>query len=276
MSTASIRQLLLETWVEYGFSTLAVVLRMGVRLRMQGIRGLDWDDYLMPVAWGFLTAMSIAAAIVSSNGSNGGLGSDEVRLAIVTDTPELAAMYTYGAKLFMVGWYTYTGFLWTLKLCMLFLLKRVTQGLQIGKIIKPLIGTVLVFWVAILILISSLCQPFDHYWQVYPDPGEYCTPGNSVFYVTVLIMNLMTDACIVTIPLPILIKAKMAMSKKLAVGGLLCAGVFVMIAAILRVVFVFASPDPAQPAIWACRETLVAMLAVNAPLIAPMAKKQFW
>lgn len=91
--------------------------------------------------------------------------------------------------------------------------------------------------------------------------------------------------------------------KKVAMICLLSAGVFVMIAAILRVAFVLKvghatntqsfrassqlkiptadisfsqSSDPATPAIWACRETLVAMCAVNAPLLLPLFNADFW
>jgi hypothetical protein len=48
---SSIQDLVIETWVEYSIATLVVVLRYYTRIRMVGLRGLDYDDYLMPVAW---------------------------------------------------------------------------------------------------------------------------------------------------------------------------------------------------------------------------------
>jgi hypothetical protein len=73
-----------------------------------------------------------------------------------------------------------------------------------------------------------------------------------------------------------LIQAKLSLSRKVLLFLLLCTGIFVMIAAILRVVFVFKNADAATPAIWACRETLVAMVVSNAPLIRPMLSARWW
>jgi hypothetical protein len=71
-------------------------------------------------------------------------------------------------------------------------------------------------------------------------------------------------------------QAKLSISRKILLFLLLCAGIFIMIAAILRVVFVFKSADAATPAIWACRETLVAIVVSNAPLIRPMLSSRRW
>lgn len=49
-----------------------------------------------------------------------------------------------------------------------------------------------------------------------------------------------------------------------------------MIAAILRVVFVFKTPGAAAPAIWACREDLVAIFVNNAPMIVPLFSWRLW
>ena len=49
--SSSIQQLVVETWVEYSIATLVVLLRYYTRIRMVGISNLDYDDYIMPVAW---------------------------------------------------------------------------------------------------------------------------------------------------------------------------------------------------------------------------------
>lgn len=116
--------------------------------------------------------MSIAADLVSTNGDNAELGLNETRLSIVTNTPELAARYEFGSKMFIIGWLTYTSFIWTLKLCMLFLLQRLTQSLWTSKFVKPLMVVAVILWVVIMIILFTLCRPFYRYWQVYPDPGS--------------------------------------------------------------------------------------------------------
>lgn len=56
--------------------------------------------------------------------------------------------------------------------------------------------------VALTLLLS--CQPFHHFWQVSPDPGALCRPTNSPVYVLVVVIpNIITDAYLLSIPLPV-------------------------------------------------------------------------
>lgn len=56
--------------------------------------------------------------------------------------------------------------------------------------------------VALTLLLS--CQPFHHFWQVSPDPGPLCRPTNSPVYVLVVVIpNIITDAYLLSIPLPV-------------------------------------------------------------------------
>ncbi|KAF1915508.1 hypothetical protein BDU57DRAFT_275566 [Ampelomyces quisqualis] len=267
-----LQQLVTETWVEYCIATMVVILRYYTRIRLVGIRRLDYDDFLMPVAWLFFTAMSMMAHIVSLSGDNANM-TDEYRKNI---SAAEAAMRIRGSKAFIVGWFTYTGMLWTLKICMLVFLSRVTSGLPSAELIMPVFYGVIVSWLANILLFFTACRPFHRYWQIYPDPGKHCTPENPAFYITVLAVNLITDLSIVAIPIPMLVRAQLTIKRKIFLFLLLCAGVFVMVAAILRVFFVFKNADAATPAIWACRETLVAMIVTNAPRIRPVVTARWW
>lgn len=53
-----------------------------------------------------------------------------------------------------------------------------------------------------------------------------------------LIMNIITDICIMAIPAPVVLRAKMSMFKKISLILLFSGGFFIMIASILRVTFV--------------------------------------
>ncbi|KAF4989001.1 hypothetical protein FDECE_14855 [Fusarium decemcellulare] len=270
----------IETWAEYGFCTLLMFLRMISRIRVRGLKGLDGDDYLIPVAFVILTVMSVAAVHVSTDGHNKvpGVGpeSNPIRLTIVQEDPETAEHLARGSKFFLVGWLTYPGFVWTLKLCMMFLLKRLTKGLYMARFIKPMMALIVTCYVIIVIVVCTYCRPFHKYWQVYPDPGTKCYPDTSGLYVAVLTMNLITDTLIVIIPLPVIFQARMPILKKLGMMLLLSAGVFIMVAAILRVYMSFTSKSGAAPAFWACREATVACFVVNAPPLVPMFRKSFW
>jgi len=65
-------------------------------------------------------------------------------------------------------------------------------------------------------------------------------PQSPAFLVTVLVLNLVTDVCIILIPIPIILPLKISWARKLGLLGMFCAGIFIMIAAILRVYFVMA------------------------------------
>lgn len=53
-----------------------------------------------------------------------------------------------------------------------------------------------------------------------------------------LIMNIVTDLCIMAIPAPVVIPVKTTLWRRIGLLGLFGAGIFVMIAAILRVTMV--------------------------------------
>ncbi|TID24286.1 hypothetical protein E6O75_ATG02651 [Venturia nashicola] len=155
-------------------------------------------------------------------------------------------------------------------------MKRLTTGLWQEKMIKPGFALVGTTYLVVLAMLFFTCRPFHHLWQMYPDPGALCTPENHVFYIGVLVLNLITDVFIVCIPPPVLFRARLSILRKIGLLFLLCAGIFVMTAAVLRVVFVFKTPGAAAPAIWACREDLVAIFVNNAPMIVPLFSRKLW
>jgi hypothetical protein len=65
-------------------------------------------------------------------------------------------------------------------------------------------------------------------------------PQSPAFLITVLVLNLLTDFCIILIPIPIIWPLNISWGRKLGLMLMFCAGIFVMIAAILRVYFVLA------------------------------------
>jgi hypothetical protein len=118
----------------------------------------------------FFTAMSVMAHIVSQSGDNANMTDDYRKNISAVE----AATRIRGSKAFIVGWFTYTGMLWTLKICMLVFLRRVTSGLPSAKLIMPVFYAVIVSWLANILLFVTACRPFHQYWQIYPDPGSKC------------------------------------------------------------------------------------------------------
>jgi hypothetical protein len=111
--------------------------------------------------------MTVAAHIVGGTGDTSHLTMEE-RLSF---TREQASMRQTGTKWFMVGWYTYIGLIWTLKLNFLFLFRRIASVGWVRKMIMPTMVFVCVTGLAIWILFAAACRPFNKLWQILPDPG---------------------------------------------------------------------------------------------------------
>lgn len=150
---------------------------------------------------------------------------------------------------------------------------------------------------------------FHNNWVVRPLPSHRCTFRPQNFWVLV-ILNVLTDALIMTIPVPILWQLRVSKMRKVGVSLLLCSGVFVISTAVVRAAFTIAgAPSVITINRWGCmyplknivlrrddfsfpfsppfirdyvltrfqvRETAVGMLAVNAPVLIPLFSKAFW
>lgn len=185
MAVSPVQAAINETWSLFAIGTLAMVLRIFSRYRMVGFAGYCGDDYLIFFAWVSCASleermestdagqvcyagMTAAAHIVSGTGDTSHLTMEQ-RLSF---TPMEAAARQKGTKWFMVGWYTYIGLIWTLKLNMLFLYRRVVSVVWVKTFIVPTMVFVVVSAVSIWILLSTACRPFHKLWQILPDPGS--------------------------------------------------------------------------------------------------------
>jgi hypothetical protein len=79
------------------------------------------------------------------------------------------------------------------------------------------------------------------------------------------------------IPVPMLWKLQVPLSKKLAIGAVLSSGLFVISAAIVRAALTLgATPSGLNVNRWGVRETFVGILTVNLPVLRPMFNHNFW
>ncbi|KAK2471374.1 hypothetical protein H9L39_17605 [Fusarium oxysporum f. sp. albedinis] len=155
----------------------------------------------------------------------------------------------WGSKIQVIGWSFYAFILWALKVCVTTFYGRLTYVFPAGfgsnaprRAWAPLADFDIATQVridtsqdpfAFKILLS--CQPMHKFWQINPDPGTLCKPTNSPAYVLVVVIpNVLTDAYLLYIPLSLGLEG--------AVSG----------------------------SSWACRETFVAIVVTNLPIIQPL------
>ncbi|KAI5847628.1 hypothetical protein DFP73DRAFT_542482 [Morchella snyderi] len=265
---------IIESWTLFSIGAVVILMRLVARLRMVGFAGSKPDDYLMFIGLiVYATESTMAHLAAIAGGSNFGLTEAE-RESL---TPHQVQLRVMGAKAFMGGWFTYTGLIYILKLCMVFFYKRVTFGLDRQGLIRWCFVSVGLTWIVIILTLFLTCRPWYKSFQVVPDPGVMCQTGNPVYYIVVLIPNLITDGLIISVPLPLLLRTRMPIKRKFFLVIMFSAGVFVMIAAVLRCALSLTdSKNSYTGAIWACRETFVAVIVGNAPMIRPVFLRRFW
>ncbi|EEU39499.1 uncharacterized protein NECHADRAFT_25451, partial [Fusarium vanettenii 77-13-4] len=268
-----------EAFTLLGIGLGFIILRSYARISAVGFRRLEADDYLMVVA---AIAYSIETALAYSVGAfwhglaNNGM-TDEQRKALDPSSEEYR-LRVNGSKTQIAGWSTYTFLLWVLKAAMCSFYLRLTEGLDNYRA-RIFIGFGLIFvtWVTVLLSILLGCQPFHKNWQIYPDPGNYCQPAisNIDIFVTV-VLNAATDLYLLSIPVPMLWSARLPMPKKLGLIFLFSGGIFVTAAGILRCVLIVTNPltGAQQAGSWAVRETFVAVVTTNLPMIFPFIRRQ--
>lgn len=103
-----------------------------------------------------------------------------------------------------------------------------------------------------------------------------CQPAVSRINIFVtLVLNVATDIYLLTIPIPMLWGAQIQTGKKLGLIILFSGGIFVTMAGVLRCVLIVANDvtGAQDGSVWAVRETFVAVVTSNMPLIFPLIRK---
>lgn len=155
------------------------------------------------------------------------------------------------------------------------------------RLVKVLGIVIAVTYVAVLLQLLLHCRPIQRNWQIKPYAGgtlvnrhtaqssntdtDQCTLYYASYY-TVTILNVLTDVGILCfIPVPIIWKVKIPIQQKVLVGLLLCSGLFIIAAAIIRCVLSIQNIRSIDTSgVWAIRETFVTIIAINAPCIKPL------
>ncbi|RSL87674.1 hypothetical protein CEP52_015456 [Fusarium oligoseptatum] len=229
-----------EAWTEYGLGSAVLFLRYFARWRTVGWKGMQGDDYFAFASLVFWTAELVMLELIGQNGTNIGV-TDEMGAKL---TDEQIAKLELG--------------LWQRKV-----------------VIWTQVGTVLAYG-GVITVIWAHCTPVHKNWQVYPNPGDACTLAVAN-YLTLVVLNIATDLVIVSIPVPLLWTVKLSIKRKLIIGVLLCSGVFIMIATLLRCVLSLRDIKGINTStIWAIRETFVGIIAVNAAAIKPLFSASRW
>ncbi|KAF3764232.1 hypothetical protein M406DRAFT_232985, partial [Cryphonectria parasitica EP155] len=261
-----------KAWFVFG--VLVISLRYVVRIRTVGIRNFAGDDYLMLLV---LALWTIDAVIVEITYYTG--GSIDVTPEVLPYLSERdIAILMYGTKWEYASFFTYSGLIWALKFSVLCFYQRLRadEWRQTWLTVHCLGWINCVAYIALCLTALLSCRPFHDNWAVKPLPPLRCTFRPQNFW-TLVVLNVLTDALILSLPLPILWRLRVSRLRKLGVTLLLCSGLFLIATAIVRAAFTIAgSPSIITINRWGFRETAAGVAAINAPILAPLFSKAFW
>ncbi|KAF2445832.1 hypothetical protein P171DRAFT_431224 [Karstenula rhodostoma CBS 690.94] len=266
-----------ELFTLYALGVSFTILRTYARIVAVGVRDLRVDDYLIWLAiliYSAQCALGYNVGVAAHGLDNSGMTPAQ-RSALSPDDPEYE-LRLIGAKIQLAGWTSASCLLWTLKLCVVFFYLRLHDGLTRYRIrIHIAIGLIATTFVALIMTIYLSCRPFNHYWQISPDPGNTCQAAVSRPIIWVMFIgNVSTDAYLFVIPLPMLWQSSLKTYKKLAATLVLSGGILIVVCAILKSVFVLVDPvhGGQLAAAWGTRETFIAVITTNLPMVFPLLK----
>ncbi|KAF9877958.1 hypothetical protein CkaCkLH20_04534 [Colletotrichum karsti] len=268
-----------EAFTLLGVAIGVIFLRTYARISAVGIKHLQADDYLMLLVactYSAETALAYSVGAYWRGLANNGMTDEERRN--LDPSSEEYMIRVNGSKTQIAGWITYSCLvLWPAKAAMCTFYLRLTEGLHnYHKRIYAGFILIVVTWLAVFLSIIFSCYPIHKNWQINPDPGNFCQPAISKINILVtVVLNVLTDLYLLSIPIPMLWTSKLPMRKKLGLIVLFSGGIFVTMAGILRCVLIIKDPvgGAQQAGSWAVRETFVAVVTTNVPMIFPLLRK---
>jgi len=119
-------------------------------------------------------------------------------------------------------------------------------------------------FIAVFISTLAECQPFDHYWQVVPDPGPQCRQAYAQL-LTMGVADIITDVLLITFPLPMVWRSHFQLKTKIRLCLLFALSAALIVITAYRVPSVIAHHSLQQyRSVWASGEILAAAAVSNA------------
>lgn len=185
-------------------------------------------------------------------------------------TQEQIGHRVIGAKLVLAARIFYAMFIWLSKLTVSEFLKRLTVASWNRKYEVVLQGIrifLLITFIGVVIGTLAECQPFDHYWQVVPDPGPSCRNGYAQLFV-MGICDIITDVVLIIFPLPVLLRSSMPLKRRLMLCLLYSLSIFLIAIAAYRIpAIVNVHGRQQRRSLWASLEILASAACSNAVII---------
>ncbi len=175
-----------------------------------------------------------------------------------------------GARLVLAARIFYAMYIWMCKLTLSEFLKRITIRIWRRSYEWALQGIrvfLLLTFIGVVVGTLGECQPFDHYWQVVPDPGPACRLGYGNL-ITMGTCDVITDILLIAFPIPIIMKAGQGWKRTLQLASLFSLSIILIIVTLFRVPKVIEMHGRQQyRTVWASSEILASAAVANTVII---------
>ncbi|PWY75203.1 UbiD family decarboxylase [Aspergillus sclerotioniger CBS 115572] len=249
-----------NTWVWLAVVVLITLLRYVSRVLQLGVpRHLQIEDLLMLFTVVFYILLTVFLVEVQKHGTNE-IPPDQFDDIDPASIPDRIT----GSKLVIVVEQMWLATIWGCKACLLLLYSTMTSGLSQHRIVKLIsVFCALSFVVVEVLFFAAWCRPFSAYWSV-PPKNLQCSVYRD-HLILVLTLNILTDLMIMAIPLPLLVKAKLTLLKKITLCAVFSLGAFVILCSILSKYYSLSQPYGDQWVDWYVREAATAVIVANIP-----------
>lgn len=205
----------------------------------------------------------------------GRLGTNEIPLGTPVSEigPPSIADRVLGSKWVIITEQMWLGTVWGCKACLLLLYNNMTTGLSLHR---RLVQVISIFTAASYLIIEICffavwCRPFHDYWMI-PATTKNCSVYTD-HMILVLSLNVSTDLFMMSIPLPLLIQARLSLWKKITLCCVFSLGSFVIICCCMSKYYSLHFPYGIDWIDWYVREAGTATIVANIPQIWPLVRR---
>ncbi|KAJ5806418.1 uncharacterized protein N7503_004020 [Penicillium pulvis] len=241
---------------------LVLALRLFARVYVLGNMGVD--DYLIIgaalLAWAFIGA-TIAAV-------KNGLGSH-----IGNVDPSLLLNYSFAVWLSSMFYLACLGFI---KTSVLLFYTRLGDR-YLTRMSWIMIGVIICQAGSFVLVAAFQCSPVSKAWT---GTGDGTCVNINIFYLCNAALNILTDLLTYTLPVRVIFKLQMPQKQKIALGFILCLGLFACVSSIIRITYIPAMLSSADytyaisgAMYWSVIESNVGILAASIPSFKAIASR---
>lgn len=272
MGYSEAKSLAIESWTLYAIAIIVVICRiLSRRILLGSFKKLQIDDYIMYFVFCCYTIVTVGINLTAVN-----LNAYLPPAFLATITPAEIQNAIYGCKWTFATEITKLTTVWGCKTCLLILYNHMTKGLpRYHRAVKYVAAyTAMAYIIVMILFLAVWCRPVNWYWKV-PVPNSQCASYYN-HLIDDAVFNITSDLLILSLPIPLLIKAQLPLKRKIVLFCIFSLGTLVILCAVLNRYYNFTAGYGSLIYLnWYAGETSTAVIVANIPHLWPLISRVF-